>query len=124
MLAVDRLWPAMDPSDRQALSSCYTPRFLSAHAARLTTLYVPLSDGSGSAALEAGEAAYDTLGVASDATPSQIKKAYYKGAKKFHPDKNPDDESAKAKFQEVSQGIGRACRDILPLCRSAMPTKP
>jgi hypothetical protein len=44
LLSVDCLWPRMDPSDRQKLSSCYTPRE-TPHACRLTTLYVPLSDG-------------------------------------------------------------------------------
>jgi len=45
---------------------------------------------------------YDTLGVTPDASDSQIKKAYYRMAKVCHPDKNPDDESAKARFQEIS----------------------
>lgn len=44
LLAVDSLWPRMDPADRQVLTSCYTPRE-TPHARRLSTLYVPLSDG-------------------------------------------------------------------------------
>ena len=54
LLAVESLWTRMDPADRQALNSCYTPRD-SQHACRLTTLYVPLAhyadaEGNASAA--------------------------------------------------------------------------
>ena len=37
-----------------------------------------------------------------DATTKQIKSAYRKLAKQMHPDKNPDDESATEKFQELA----------------------
>lgn len=46
---------------------------------------------------------YQILGVAKDATPEQIKKAYRKLAVQYHPDKNPDNPSAEEKFKEVSE---------------------
>jgi curved DNA-binding protein CbpA len=45
---------------------------------------------------------YDVLGVAPDADPSKIKKAYYINARKWHPDRN-DSEEAKAKFQQIGE---------------------
>ena len=42
---------------------------------------------------------YDVLGVPTNATASEIKKAYYIQAKKNHPDKHRDDPDAQAKFQ-------------------------
>ncbi|HTZ86690.1 MAG TPA: molecular chaperone DnaJ [Solirubrobacteraceae bacterium] len=46
---------------------------------------------------------YKTLGVDKKATPEQIKKAYRKLARQYHPDRNPGDKEAEAKFKEISQ---------------------
>ncbi len=46
---------------------------------------------------------YEVLGIARDAAPEAIKKAYRAMARKFHPDVNPGDKSAESKFKEVQQ---------------------
>jgi len=45
---------------------------------------------------------YDMLQIAPNASAAEIKKAYYKEARQCHPDKNPGDEAATAKFQKLS----------------------
>eukprot|EP00850_Spirogloea_muscicola_P011320 SM000070S21286 [mRNA] locus=s70:37135:39702:- [translate_table: standard] len=46
---------------------------------------------------------YDILQVQPDADNATIKKAYYKLAREYHPDKNPDNVEAKVKFQDVGE---------------------
>ncbi|XP_058744398.1 chaperone protein dnaJ 6-like [Vicia villosa] len=48
---------------------------------------------------------YQVLGVESTATQQEIKKAYHKLALRLHPDKNPGDEEAKTKFQQLQNVI-------------------
>jgi DnaJ-class molecular chaperone len=44
---------------------------------------------------------YKTLGIRRDASPDDIQKAYRDLARKYHPDLNPNDKTAKEKFQKV-----------------------
>lgn len=46
---------------------------------------------------------YEVLGVQKGANEDELKKAYRKMAKQYHPDMNPDDKVAESKFKEVSE---------------------
>ena len=49
---------------------------------------------------------YEVLGVAKNASDAELKKAYRKLAKKYHPDVNPGDKEAEAKFKEATEAYG------------------
>ncbi|MBB5342897.1 DnaJ C-terminal domain-containing protein [Tunturibacter empetritectus] len=46
---------------------------------------------------------YGTLGVKKTATADEIRKAFRKAARKYHPDVNPNDKKAEEKFKEISE---------------------
>ncbi len=62
---------------------------------------------------------YSVLGVPRTASEDDIRKAFRKLAKKHHPDLNPGDKAAEAKFKEISQA-----NDILSDARSAVASTP
>ncbi|MDO4581103.1 MAG: molecular chaperone DnaJ [Bacillota bacterium] len=56
---------------------------------------------------------YQVLGVSRDASAEEIKKAYKKMAKQYHPDLNPDSKTAEEKFKEVSEAYSVLSDDNL-----------
>jgi molecular chaperone DnaJ len=56
----------------------------------------------------AAKSLYEVLGVAKNASADEIKKAYRKLARQYHPDRNPGDDEAEANFKEV-----QAAYDVL-----------
>ncbi|GAB3919309.1 DnaJ C-terminal domain-containing protein [Larkinella terrae] len=46
---------------------------------------------------------YNTLGIKKDASTDDIKKAYRKLARKYHPDLNPNDKEANTRFQQINE---------------------
>ena len=44
---------------------------------------------------------YEVLGVTKSASDDEIKRAYKKMARKYHPDLNPDDKAAEEKFKSI-----------------------
>src|SRR5436189_5752743 len=48
---------------------------------------------------------YKVLGVKKDAKPEEIKKAYRRLARKYHPDVNPGDKSAEDRFKQMSEAF-------------------
>ena len=50
---------------------------------------------------------YETLGVKKGASQEEIKKAYRKLARKWHPDINPGNKEAEQRFKEISQATLR-----------------
>ena len=64
--------------------------------------WIDLSADSGAVTMEFKDY-YATLGVAKTATDKEIKQAFRKLARKYHPDVNPGDKSAEAKFKEINE---------------------
>ena len=48
---------------------------------------------------------YKTLGISKNATESDIKKAYRKLARKYHPDLNPNDKEAEKQFKQINEAM-------------------
>lgn len=60
---------------------------------------------------------YEVLGVDKNASDADIKKAFRKLARKYHPDVNPGDKDAEAKFKEINEAY-----DVLSNAENASST--
>ena len=61
---------------------------------------------------------YEVLGIARDATQREVKQAYWSLAKRFHPDHNPENPDAEARFKQIQLAYealtGRKKPDSIP----------
>ena len=65
---------------------------------------------------------YEVLGVSKGASGDEIKKAYRKEAKKYHPDLHPGDKEAESKFKEVNEAY-EVLSDKEKKARAKMPVR-
>ena len=66
---------------------------------------------------------YTALGLSRGATADEIKKAYRKIARTNHPDLNPDDPRAEARFKEASHAYDLSTRNGSQVHSQALPRK-
>src|SRR5204863_230545 len=66
----------------------------------------PGGEGGGEPLMATARDFYEVLGVSKSASQDEIKKAYRELARKWHPDRNPDDASAEERFKEIQQAYG------------------
>ena len=64
---------------------------------------------------------FAVLGVSSSATEDEIKSAYRKLAKKYHPDLNPGDKAAEAKMREINEALRRTAEPGVPMPAAVHP---
>eukprot|EP00929_Paragymnodinium_shiwhaense_P007367 TRINITY_DN11126_c0_g1_i2.p1 TRINITY_DN11126_c0_g1~~TRINITY_DN11126_c0_g1_i2.p1 ORF type:complete len:2684 (+),score=826.66 TRINITY_DN11126_c0_g1_i2:133-8184(+) len=82
-----------------------------AAAASASASEAPKSDQSGAPGAQQvpadpeklSENHYEALGLQQTASSSDIKKAYFSQSRRYHPDKNPDDQHATSKFQRITE---------------------
>ena len=103
--ADDPAAPVLGPGGSVYVQPMFTLKSVmdAGHPMRVTPPTTPTPAGGGCEKPHRDKDYYKILGLTQAATPAEVKKAYRKLARKHHPDRNPGDPQAAARFIEIAE---------------------